>query len=68
MSDIQRQRPDGTWEPAEPIEAPWLVRVRTGQPNGLVQRMLAAAVLGVLTLVHLGADVARHRHRQPRRH
>lgn len=67
MPDVERQRPDGTWEPAEPIPAPWLVRLRTGQLNGPMQRTIAWVVLGVLGVVHLGADVARHRHRQPRR-
>ena len=67
MPDVMRQQPDGTWEPAEPIPAPWLMRLRTGQLNGPVQRAWAAVLLGVLRVVHLGADVARHRHRQPRR-
>ena len=65
---VQRQLDDGTWVPAEPLPAPWLVRVRSGQLNGPVQRVLAAVLLGVLRVVHLGADVARHRHRQPGRH
>jgi hypothetical protein len=68
VADVQRQRPDGSWQPAEPLPAPWLVRLRTGELNGPVQRVTAVVVLGVLQVVHLGADVARHRHRQPRRH
>lgn len=66
MARLERQNPDGTWSPAKPLPAPWLVRVKNGELNGPVQRLLALPVLATLWVVHLVADLRSGRGSNPR--
>lgn len=59
MNEVQRQNADGSWSPATPLPAPWLLRVQRGELNGRGQKLLALPVLATLWVVHLVADLRR---------